>query len=908
MNLENVCAVDRRWHAWGKLSRNHKGEVSTHPLLDHMVDVSSVLGALLNLPAVRRATHHLVGRALDRTDIARLQVLAFLHDIGKANAGFQVRFWRESAERPHHWTVSECGHGPQGWALFDRCLHGVERLLVGLPLDAMDTWGEAWVTLLHASISHHGRPVTADASQAIWNPVCDGAQIVYDPAEVIAAMGVRIQVLYPEAFVGAAYELPKAPAFVHLFAGLIQLADWLGSDTREGFFPYTQPSEDRATTAPQRAHHALRAIGLDVGDVALRLASTGCSFTQAFGVPAPRPMQAAMADPSLGPVVVLEAETGSGKTEAALWRFLHLWRAGEVDALYFALPTRVAATQLYERVQAFVRRVWLVDPPVAVRALPGYTAADGQTVTPLPGFQVLWSDTPGDAEAERRWAAESPKRYLAATIAVGTVDQALLGALQIKHAHLRQAMLARSLLVVDEVHASDAYMTRLLEHLLRAHVACGGQALLLSATLGAAARTRYLAIGSRRPDVLPLLATAQVLPYPAISHGTAAGPTLLPVEGNPRHKTLYWKTLDIIDEPEGIAALAVDAAAAGARVLVVRNTVPAAIATLQAVEVLAAAQGLDCLFKVGGASTLHHSRFSRQDRPLLDAEVQTQIGKQRARRGGLVVVGTQTLEQSLDIDADLLITDLCPMDVLLQRLGRLHRHERPSAETPDDHRPAGFETPRAWVLTPPGNDLAPLLQRQRHGLGPIRMRGEPMAGVYVDLRMLEATRRLVSAQPTRRIPADNRMLVEQATHPEALGVIADELGESWVRFGIEYEGALTAKKMFATYHALPFDKAFDDVQFPEDEVRIGSRLGAADRLVVFDPPPQGPFGKPVAQLAIRHHLLPRALAPDAQASAPQALAQEQGFTFTLGAAHYRYTRLGVERLSSTTRERLDDAA
>ena len=125
--------------------------------------------------------------------------------------------------------------------------------------------------------------------------------------------------------------------------------------------------------------------------------------------------------------------------------------------MYFALPTRVAATQLYERVQAFVQRVWPADvAPVVVRALPGYTAADGHGYEPLPGFQVLWHDEPGDDAAERRWAAESPKRYLAATIAVGTVDQALLGALQIKHAHLRQAMLSRSLLVVDEVHASDA--------------------------------------------------------------------------------------------------------------------------------------------------------------------------------------------------------------------------------------------------------------------------------------------------------------------------------------------------------------------------------------------------------------------------------------------------------------------
>ncbi|WP_326543546.1 CRISPR-associated helicase Cas3' [Pseudorhodoferax sp.] len=891
------------WEAWGKLERAAQGAPATHPLLDHMTDVAAVLHALLTLPAVQRALERAAGRRLSDEDRARLAVLGFLHDIGKANAGFQVRYWRERAARPPGWfAVPECGHGPQGWALFDNCLHDAARLLDGLPLDGMDGWGEAVLPLLHASISHHGRPVSSDDTQIIWRPVREGAQTLYDPADTVAAMGQRVQQLFPVAFAPSPEDLPGSAAFAHLFAGLVQLADWLGSDTREGFFPYSQSGEDRAATAPRRARHALRAIGLDTGDTAVRLAAAACDFSRAFDVPAARPMQAAMADDGLGPVVVLEAETGSGKTEAALWRFLHLWRAGRVDALYFALPTRVAATQLYARVLDFVRRVWPQDPPVAVRALPGYGAADGQTYEPLPGFQVLWHDEPGDDEAERRWAAESPKRYLAATIAVGTVDQALLGALQVKHAHLRQALLARSLLVVDEVHASDAYMTRLLEHLLRAHVACGGQALLLSATLGASARTRYLAIGGRGVDPLPPLSQAQAMPYPAIGHRDDHGPRLLPVEGNPRHKTVHWQALDIIDAPERIAALAVDAAARGARVLVVRNTVPAAIATLQAVEALAAAQGLDCLFKVGQASTLHHSRFSRQDRPLLDAEVQAQIGKQRAPRGGLVVIGTQTLEQSLDIDADLLICDLCPMDVLLQRLGRLHRHARPSPDASDDRRPAGFEDARALVLTPPGHDLAPLLARQRHGLGPIRRPGEPLGGVYVDLRVLEATRRLIAAQPTRDIPRDNRLLVEQATHPEALDAIAQELGEAWLRFGIEYEGALAATKTVANLHALPFDKAFDDLRFPEDEGRIGSRLGAADRLIVFDPPPAGPFGQPVAQLAIRHHLLPHGLAPEVQAEQLLALPDEPGFTFLLGAAQYRYTRLGVERLPGAAQE------
>ena len=573
-----------------------------------------------------------------------------------------------------------------------------------------------------------------------------------------------------------------------------------------------------------------------------------------------------------------------------------------MDSLYFALPTRVAASQIYNRVCRFVEQVWPCEAPVVVRALAGYEAADGETQTRLPDFKVLWSDKPEDAVAERRWAAESPKRFLSATIAVGTVDQALLAALPIKHAHLRHAMLSRSLLVVDEVHASDAYMTALLDRLLQAHVACGGHALLLSATLGAVARTKYLNIGgAKHPLPIPNLADALAVPYPAISSRLKGKPQVDAVEGNPAHKSVHWQLIDDIDRPEQIAARAVEAARQGARVLVIRNTVPAAVATLRAVEASQAEGAGDFLFKLNGVSTLHHSRFSKQERPLLDSEVEKQIGKHRANSSGRIVIGTQTLEQSLDIDADLLITDLCPMDVLLQRIGRLHRHARPSPKHPNDVRPVGFEQAQAWVLTPPENDLTPLLKRMQHGLGPLRMQGKALEGVYLDLRILEATRRLIEALPTRSIPSENRSLVEGAIHPEALATLSLELGVDWELFGQEVDGSVGAKATLGRIQALEFDKPFGERPFPDSGEQLATRLGAADRLAVFDTPfPLGPFGVPVQQMAIRHHQLPRGLVFDAEPEGIAPLNGEPGFAFSLGTARYRYSRFGLERLKQTS--------
>ena len=132
----------------------------------------------------------------------------------------------------------------------------------------------------------------------------------------------------------------------------------------------------------------------------------------------------------------------------------------------------------------------------------------------LPNYEVWWDDHPDVRTEKRRWAAERAKRYLAAQIAVGTVDQAMMAVLQVKHAHMRAACLARNLLVVDEVHASDTYMSTILEHLLCAHLEAGGYAMLMSATLGSVARCRWL--DQNNPP--PLIDALDDTPYPGCQH------------------------------------------------------------------------------------------------------------------------------------------------------------------------------------------------------------------------------------------------------------------------------------------------------------------------------------------------------------------------------------------------------
>ena len=292
------------------------------------------------------------------------------------------------------------------------------------------------------------------------------------------------------------------------------------------------------------------------------------------------------------------------------------------------------------------------------------------------------------------------------------------------------------------------------------------------------------------------------------------------------------------------------------------------------------------LFDVDGSATLHHGRFATVDRQRLDSRVEELLGRNRPA-GGRIVVGTQTLEQSLDIDADLLITDLCPVDVLLQRIGRLHRHQRD--DRPDEKGPVCI------VLTPEAEDLSPLLSRTENAnalcLG-------PHGFVYEDLRTLEATRRLMSQGGEWSIPKMNRKLVEEATHPEALERIVLELGDEWRVHANRLKGGQLADGLTAGNVIIRRDKSFftdnRDVLFGDMEERIRTRLGD-DRIDVgFDPPPASPFYRSlrVEGLAVSARWLGGVDIPESVASVPT----DGGFTFSIGDRRFTYDRLGLRRV------------
>src|SRR5690606_34242579 len=200
-----------------------------------------------------------------------------------------------------------------------------------------------------------------------------------------------------------------------------------------------------------------------------------------------------------------------------------------------------------------------------------------------------------------------------------------------------------------------------------------------------------------------------------------------------------------------------------------------------------------------------------QDRAVLDREVSKRLGP-GSPGGPLIIVGTQTLEQSLDIDADLMVTDLAPADVLLQRVGRLHRHQRT--------RPSGYEDARCVVLVPP-DSLVQALDDRGQALGAYKRMG--LGSVYEDLRILELTMRTLAKKKTVEIPKDNRLLVEAATHSDCLATLSDP---HWQEHAELVEGQTLAQGVAAREVLADFDCYFGEFEFNERGGQI-SEIGRA---------------------------------------------------------------------------------
>ncbi len=642
---------------WAKTSKN--GGSGWHPLILHMLDVAASADAILarEPEATRKRMAAILGMEWEDARAWLLLVIA-CHDLGKACPGFQCKW--------ENLTGMDSGRSPN-----TEINHAFVSQIALTEMLQEKGWPDELAELVADAVGcHHGSRASPNTLDHLMGDRRAMGKDDWTEARR-GLLEALLEVFKPDKI--PMKQKLSGPDFM-LLSGLTSFADWIGSN--EDWFCFGNPKDcddiQRWFQARRaKAEQALNAVGWEHRTP---LASEPKSFEQVFRFP-PRPLQQAVADALAdlqGPAILLvEAPMGEGKTEAAFFAHLELQRRFGHRGLYVALPTKATGNAMFKRTLKFLRGQD-ADRRLDLQLLHG-GALLNDTFQNLKVSGIHDPETGGEVHAGE-WFTNK-KRALLSEYGVGTVDQALLPILPVRHNFVRLWGLANRVVVFDEIHAYDAYTGTLLVHLLRWLLALGSSVVLLSATLSPSIRRKLAdVVGSGLPE--------PEQPYPRLSvfcPGEKVRQTHF--EADPaRRLTLRLKPIPS-DLPSMRSALE-EHLARGGMALALVNTVQRAQDLYrlfpQGEPLEREGQRVGKRLPNGTEVFLFHARFPADRRQKREDQALETFGEDGNRGGRKILIATQVAEQSLDLDFDLIATDLAPIDLVLQRAGRLWRHVRAS--------------------------------------------------------------------------------------------------------------------------------------------------------------------------------------------------------------------------------------
>ena len=655
---------------WGKSSDNGR----YHLLPYHCLDVAAV-GWLLLAPG-KPVTKWLCSKLGVSSEWLR-QWFVFclaLHDIGK----FATAFQGLKPNLSEHLVPAVQGmpynerHDSLGFLLWQKVVKPFWGTLEpGQKIDISAKQLRAFEPWLKIVTGHHGIPPkeVLNRHQDFFTENDEQAakEFFLDVSHLYLS-GINLDILADKQF------KKKLQQYSWVLAGITVLADWQGSSLLEDQYC----SDDIPLSEYWFKKSLLQAEQIAA---AANLTPTTCAPFAGIHhlfpfIKQPTPLQewSTSVDVNDQPqLFIFEDVTGAGKTEAAMTLCHRLLAAGAADGVYAGLPTMATANAIYLRLGKAYRRLFGSEKkPSLVLAHGARHLSDAFRESV--GLPDNTGENGGYAKGEssgeaycHAWLADSRKKALLAEVGVGTLDQALLSILPVRHQSLRLLGLSRKILLVDEVHAYDPYMNLLLQTLLQAHAANGGSAILLSATLPNAMREDYV-----QAFCAGVGCEARVLSenadYPLVTH--VAPNVFSEVAIETRKEVARSTAIDWLKSEQEALELIREQVEHGRCVCWIRNTVGDA---RTAFDVLSCCEWLKT-----ERLSLFHSRFAMIDRQRIENETLAFFGKDSdaEMRCGRVLVATQVVEQSLDLDFDVLISDLAPIDLLIQRVGREHRHIR----------------------------------------------------------------------------------------------------------------------------------------------------------------------------------------------------------------------------------------
>lgn len=781
---------------WAKTSHDEERPSAFHPLICHLIDVAVVTKAIWDnvLPT---ATKKRIAISFGENDFSDecldeigwlVAFIAGLHDLGKCSPPFTLRGKNEKRKQterllklyentPFSQTTNQNSpskDAPHGYIT-----------AVELPniLETDFNFPRNLARSLSTMIGgHHGIFPTTGKLQSLRGNEASVGKLEWKIAreQLTSTLADLLQI--SREFQNLS-DKPLDNATTMILAGLISVADWIGSDTQ--FFDcwvedFNKPLEfdlvEYLTHAKRQAEKALRQLGwLEWVEI-----KEPKNFAELFPViKTPRHLQnmsVEISEELKSPgIVVVEAPMGEGKTEAAMF-LADTWNANlKQRGIYFALPTQATSNQMFGRVEKFLTNRF-EKGKIHLQLQHGHASLSGEFETLKDNFRNLKgiSDdectdgacVPNVVAAE--WFTYR-KRGLLAPFGVGTVDQALMAVLQTKHVFVRLFGLAHKTIIIDEVHAYDAYMSTLLERLLEWLAALSSPVVLLSATLPRNRRNALIkayqkGLGKITEEDKPVIEGEDI--YPRISYAIDEKIQVKTVSVSEKNQTLHIEKVDENFVEELKARLEKE----GGCVAIICNTVRGSQDMFLRLSQDEFFQGLASDGKP--KLDLLHARFRYLDRKVREERCLERFRKpdendeSTHRPDCAVLISTQIIEQSLDLDFDLMISELAPIDLLLQRAGRLHRHNR--------KRPDSLSTPMLWIVQPETDENGFLLADKK-GLPDFGK-----SGIVYDKHILLRTWLKLKEINEIKIPDEIEELIETVYNDEIQPVsFADGVTTFW---------------------------------------------------------------------------------------------------------------------------------
>ncbi len=812
---------------WGKAEKDGAGY---HLLPYHCLDVAAVGHVLLSQRNDLRQRFAAIS-GLDETICCQwIALFLGLHDIGKFSESFQNLRpdLLEKLQGKKSGKTYPVRHDSLGNLLWIESLWRSFETSTSASVpdfrNVAEYWQEIFQYIANAFTGHHGEPPRRKGLNDLQlrlsaffttEEVNCASQYLHDLQVVLTKeVGIIPQLPSPINI----YESNSMQSASWLMAGFAVLCDWIGSDSRWfQYFERVMPLDKywRNHAIPQ-AEHAIREAGINASSPK----ETDSLIADLFpDISEPTPLQRHVIECPIADspqLFILEDVTGSGKTEAALFLAKRLMAHGLGNGIFMALPTMATSNAMYDRVAKMYHKFFTDDStPSLVLAHGARHLSDTfmRSIADSSHAQKQYGTDEDTASAQcASWLSDNRKKALLADVGVGTLDQALLAILPSRFQSLRLFGLAWHILIVDEVHAYDPYMNKLLQTLLSFHAALGGSAILLSATLPNHVRQEFISSFNGGMGMLGALHVESAA-YPLATHLMRNDKMLeVPVEAALQRITSV--DVKIITESEDVERIIITTAGQGKCVCWIRNTVHDAIAGFESLREKAASDNL----------MIFHARFAMGDRLDIETMVKECFGRNSKEkdRSGKILIATQVVEQSLDLDFDLLISDLAPMDLLIQRAGRLHRHKRDGHGNPlsydagDDRR-----EPPCFVIHGP-------LPEDNADADWYKTIFPKAATVYPSHGCLWLTARLLKDKGVLRMPDDARELIEAAYSDKA-----DELIPATLRNrDFDAKGKWNAERALANINELKIEQGY--VATPNqwlEDMRTPTRLGDTENTV-----------------------------------------------------------------------------